>query len=139
MQMSQNPKDFEKIILNAKTILVVGLSRDPKKESNNVAQYLQNQGYRIIPINPSGEEILGQKSFKTISEIKEKIDIVDVFRPGPECEQITKEALKLEPKMVWLQLGIENENAKKLADKEKVVFVQNKCIRIEHKRLAGLK
>jgi len=128
---------FEKILMTTKKIVIVGLSRDPLKASHDVAKYLQSNGYKIIPVHPAAIELIGEKVFHSISEIKEPIDIIDVFRPAEECEEITKEAVKLRPKMIWLQLGIENENAKKVADEKGVVFVQNKCTKIEHQRLFG--
>ena len=131
----QKLKPFEKILLESKNIAVVGLSRSPEKESHKVASYLQERGYDIIPINPSGETILGKKACKRITEIRKPIDIVDVFRPAQECEEIARQALKLKPKIVWLQLGIENGKAKEICKKNGIVFVQDKCIKIEHKRL----
>ncbi len=130
---------FENILLSAKTIAVVGLSKDESKDSHSVAKYLQSKGYKIIPVNPTAEIILGEKVYSSLSKVKEKVDIVDVFRPSEECESIVLESLKLKPKLVWLQLGIKNENAKKECQKNSVVFVQDKCIRTEHKRLTGFK
>jgi len=131
-------KPFENVLLSAKTIAIVGLSRDAEKESHSVAKYLQAHGYKIFPVNPSADEILGERVFHSLSEIDLPVDIVDVFRPSEECGAIVKEAAKLKPKLVWLQLGIESEAAKKIAKNCGIVFVQNKCIRIEHKRLSGV-
>ncbi|MBI4044840.1 MAG: CoA-binding protein [Candidatus Diapherotrites archaeon] len=130
-------KPHEQILLSAKTIAVVGLSRDPKKDSHSVAKYLQEKGYKIIPVNPSGGELLGEKVYTSLSEIKVPVGIVDVFRPSEECAEIAEQAIKLRPKMVWLQLGITSEKAREICEKAGVVFVQNHCIRTEHKRLAG--
>lgn len=127
---------FQHILLSAKTICVVGVSRDPSKDSHSVAKYLHEHGFRVLPVNPTADEVFGVKCFKSLSEIKEPIDIVDVFRPSEDCEAVTREALFLSPKLVWLQLGIKNESAKKLCEKAGVVFVQGKCIRTEHKRLS---
>lgn len=135
--MRGNRVVFEKILLSSKTIVVVGLSRDPAKDSYSVAEYLKGQGYRIIPVNPAGGEILGEKCCKSLSEIIGPVDIVDVFRPSVECAQITAEALRLNPKMVWLQMGIKNGEAKNLCMEKGVAFVQDLCIKIEHKRLNG--
>lgn len=131
-------KPFEKILLESKNILVIGLSRNPEKESFKVASYLQEQDYNIIGVNPFGEEILGKKAYKSIAEVREPVDIVDVFRPSEECGKIAEEAVKLRPKMVWLQLGIENQKAREICQKQGVVFVQNKCTKTEHRRLAGI-
>ncbi len=135
--LSKKIDPFEKILLEAKTIVVVGLSKDPAKESHSVARYLQEHGYKILPVNPTADEILGEKVFHSLSEIKQPVDIVDVFRPSEECGQVVREALLLKPKLVWLQFGIKNEKAKEVAQKAGVVFVQDKCTRIEHKRLSA--
>ncbi len=132
----KNPYPFESILLSAKTIAVVGLSKDPSKESHVVAKYLQEHGYKIIPVNPSAEEILGEKVFHLLSEINFPVDVVDVFRPSVECEGIVREAVKLKPKMVWLQLGIKSGEAKKIAQAKSIVFAQGKCTKIVHKRLS---
>lgn len=131
-------KPFESLLLSAKTIVVVGLSKDPSKESHSVAKYLQERGCKIVPVNPAAEEILGEKVFHSLSEISFPVDVVDVFRPSEECEKIVREAVKLKPKMVWLQLGIESGEAKLAAEKAGIVFVQNKCTKIEHRRLSLL-
>lgn len=128
---------FEKILLEAKTIVVVGLSRDPLKASHDVAKYLQENNYKIIPVHPSADELLGEKVFHSLLEIKDPVDIIDIFRPSEECEEIVKIAVKLKPKMIWLQLGIKNEKARKIAEEKGIVFVEDKCTKIEHKRLSG--
>ena len=133
----KNLLPLEKLLLSAKTVAIVGLSRDASKESHSVAKYLQAYGYKIIPVNPVADELLGEKVFHSLSEINLPVDVVDVFRPSEECEAVAAEAVKLKPKMLWLQLGIENEAAKKIAEKRGVVFVQNKCIRTEHRRLSS--
>ncbi len=134
----KNLLPFEKLLLSAKTVAVVGLSRDASKESHSVAKYLQAHGYKIIPVNPVADELLGEKVFHSLSEINLPVDIVNIFRPSEECEPIVKEAVKLGPKLVWLQLGIESVSAKKIAEKSGAVFVENKCIRTVRRRLAGV-
>ena len=114
---------------------VVGCSRDQEKDAHRVPKYLKEHGYKIIPVNPSAEEILGEKVYKTLSEIKEPIDIVDVFRPSEECLDVAKEAVKINPKVIWMQLGIKNEEAAKLAEKNGIKVIMDRCIMIEHKRL----
>lgn len=126
---------FEKILLKAKTIVVVGLSTNPLKDSHIVAKYLQEHGYRVVPVHPSAEKILGERVFHSLLEIDFPVDIVDVFRPSEECAEIAEQAVKLNPKLLWLQLGIENLGAKKIAQKNGIEFVQNKCIKIEHSGL----
>jgi len=126
---------IREILQKFKTIAVVGCSRDPEKEAHKVPKYLKEHGYKIIPVNPSAEEILGEKVYKTLSEIKEPIDIVDVFRPSEECLDVAKEAVKINPKVIWMQLGIKNEEAAKLAEKNGIKVIMDRCIMIEHKRL----
>ncbi|VVB66349.1 Acetate--CoA ligase [ADP-forming] [Candidatus Gugararchaeum adminiculabundum] len=134
----------------AKTIAIVGLSRDSAKYSNEVARYLQSVGKRIVPVNPSaaGEEILGEKCFASISEIEDgiakEIEIIDVFRKSEETGQIIDEAIenwrkKRLPKLkvIWLQLGIMNKEGGQKTRKAGIGFVENRCVEIEHERLAG--
>lgn len=131
-------------ILHSKVIAIVGLSKDPTKDSHSVAKYLQDHGYKIIPINPTATEILGEKVYPDLLKIPEEtarqIEIVDVFRPSAETSEITEQAISLHKKFgclqtVWLQLGIENDEAKKMCEQNGIQFVQNKCIKIEHERL----
>lgn len=120
-------------------IAIVGLSPDHEKPSNIVATYLIAHGYRIIPVNPGYEEILGQKSYKSLSEIGEKIDVVDIFMRADKLLPVVEEAIKLKPKAIWLQLGIINEEAGKLAEKAGITFFMNVCIKQEHTKLLGNK
>lgn len=128
-------KEIIKILKESKTIAVVGCSRDPEKDAHKVPKYLKEQGYRIIPVNPFANEILGEKVYKTLSEIKEPVDVVDIFRPSDEVLGVVKEAIKLKPKVIWMQLGIRNEEAAKLAEQNGIKVVMNSCMMIEHKRL----
>jgi hypothetical protein len=127
-------KELKEILRSSKTIAVVGCSRDPEKDAYKVPKYLKEKGYKIIPVNPFAEEILGEKVYKSLSEIREEVDIVDIFRPSEECLEIVKEAIKLKPKVIWMQLGIENKEAEKLAKENKIKVVMNKCIMREHQR-----
>ncbi len=141
-------EEIAEILRNAKTIAVVGCSRDPAKPAHEVPKYLQAHGYKIIPVNPFADEILGEKAFKTLSEVKQKkqkietknrtkIDVVEVFRPNAECPQIAREAVALDPKpkVFWMQLGIDNAEAAKLCEEHRVKVVANKCMMVEHERL----
>ncbi len=133
-------EEIAEILQNAKTIAVVGCSRDPAKPAHEVPKYLQAHGYKIIPVNPFADEILGEKAFKTLSEVKRKkqrIDVVEVFRPNAECVQVAREAVALDPKpkVFWMQLGIDNAEAAKLCEEHQVKVVANKCMMVEHKRL----
>jgi predicted CoA-binding protein len=126
-----------KILKESKTIAVVGCSRDHEKDAHRIPKYLKEHGYRIIPVNPFADEILGEKSYKKLSEIKEPVDIVNIFRPSSEALAIVEEAvkMKIKPKVIWMQLGIINEEAAKLAEKNGITVVMNKCMMMEHRRL----
>ena len=134
------------ILKNSKTIAMVGISsekkgEDPKnlkrKPANVVMKYMQDFGYKVIPINPfaEGEIINGETVVASLEKISEKIDIVDIFRPSKEAPGIANEAIKIGSKVLWLQYGIENEEAKKIAKSAKIKYVSNKCIKQEYQRL----
>lgn len=132
-----------KLVLKCKTIAIVGLSRDPNKDSYKVGEYLKKNGYRIIPINPFADEILGEKCFKSLleapEEVQKTIEVVDIFRPS-EVPQIVEQAVRLKqkhgnPLFIWMQLGIVNTQAAELAEKNGLTVIMNRCMMIEHKRL----
>ena len=127
--------DIKDILENARTIAIIGLSPKPDRESNEVARYLKDHGYRIFPVRPGQEEILGQRTHATIDDIKEKVDIVDVFRNPEQILHHAHEAIRMQPKVFWMQLGIENQEAASLLVKAGIDVVMNKCIKIEHGRL----
>ena len=119
---------------------VVGLSRNPAKDSYGVAQYLQSEGYRIIPVNPFADEILGEKCYKSLLDIPETIEIVDIFRPSEDVPAIVEEAIELknrlgDPKVIWMQLGIVNEEAARRAKEAGFTVVMDRCMMREHMRL----
>ncbi|NLL47380.1 MAG: CoA-binding protein [Firmicutes bacterium] len=124
--------------LELKHIAVVGLSKDPAKAAHSVPRYLQHHGYKIYPVNPfGGEELLGEKVYNTISEIEGNVDLVVVFRPSAEVLPVVEDALKREElKGIWLQEGITSPEAEELADAKGLIFVQDKCMFKEHRRLA---
>jgi len=139
---------FREILTKYKTVAVVGLSKDPSKDSHRVAEYLKNHGFHIIPVNPSAEEILGEKCYKSLldipAEIQKTIEIVDIFRPSAEVLPIAEQAIQLKrlhgvPYVVWMQLGIINEQAAELARKAGLTVVMDRCMMQEHKRLFGQK
>ena len=134
------------ILKNSKTIAMVGISsekkgEDPKnlkrKPANVVMKYMQDFGYKVIPVNPfaEGEVINGEKVVGSLEKISEPIDIVDIFRPSKETPGIANEAVKIRSKVLWLQYGIENEESKKIAESAKIQYVSNKCIKQEYQRL----
>jgi len=127
--------DIKDIIENAKTIAILGLSPKPERDSNRVARYLKDHGYSIIPVRPGQQEILGQSAYATLDDIKENVDIVNVFRNSEQILPHANEAIRMQPKVFWMQLGIENQEAATLLVKAGIDVVMNKCIKIEHDRL----
>jgi uncharacterized protein len=125
----------KKLLETIKVIAMVGLSPNEEKPSNAVAKYLKNAGYRVIPVNPQNDEILGEKCHRTLSDIPDKIDVVDIFMRADKVLPIVEEAITLKPKCIWLQLGIVNEQAKKTAEAHGIMFVMDACIKREHERL----
>ena len=124
-------------ILKFHIIAVVGCSRESGKPSHDVPEYLQEVGYKIIPVNPFADYILGEKVYKKLSDIPIKIDVVDVFRPSAEALEITEEAYAIGAKAVWLQEGIFNEDAQKFAEEHNMLFVMNRCMIKEHYKIEG--
>ena len=123
------------VLSTMKTIAVVGLSTDPSKDSYRVAQYVKEHGYRIIPVNPGSNEILGEKSYPDLKSIGEPVEVVDVFRRPEHVPDIAKEAVAISAKVLWLQLGIESEEGAAIARKGGLSVIQNACMMQEHKRL----
>ena len=124
------------ILSKYKKIALVGASKDLKKTSSIVMKYLQDYGFKVYPVNPSmkGEKILGEEVFGKISEIKEQVEIVDVFRPSDEVAAIAKEAVKVGAKVLWLQIDIKNEEARKIAEANNILYIENKCTKIEFEK-----
>ncbi len=118
----------------AKTIAVVGLSGSIFRPSHGVAEYLQEHGFRIIPVNPHEEEILGEKAYARLEDISEPVDVVDVFRRPEYTPDIVRSAIAIGAKGVWLQEGIVNEEAERLARDAGLLFTQDHCIMVEHRR-----
>ena len=128
--------DIKRILENSKSIAMVGVSSDLKKTSTIVMKYMQEYGYKVYPVNPSakGKRILGEEVYASIKEIKDPVDIVDVFRPSKEAFGIAEDAVKIGAKVLWLQLGIRDENAKKLVEKINIEYVENKCTKMEYQK-----
>ncbi|MDA8207013.1 MAG: CoA-binding protein [Thermaerobacter sp.] len=128
---------IDELLKSSRTIAVVGLSPKPERDSYRVAQYMQDHGYRIIPVYPRGETILGEKVYARLEDIPEPVDVVDVFRKAEDTPPVAESAVRIGAKALWLQLGIENEVAEAIADAGGLEFVQNKCMKIEHQRRLG--
>jgi len=128
--------DIKKILSKYKSIAMIGVSNDPTKASTIVMKYMQEYGFKIYPVNPSakGQKILGEKVFAKITDIKEPVDIVDVFRPSREVLDIAKDTVNIRAKVLWLQLGIRSEEAKKLVEKNKIEYIEDRCTKMEYQK-----
>ena len=123
----------KEILTKYKNIALVGASKDLKKTSTVVMKYLQTYGYKVYPVNPniSGEEILGEQVYGKVSEIDGPVDIIDVFRPSNEAIEFANEAIKIKAKVLWLQLNIKSPEAKKIAEANNIIYIEDKCTKIE--------
>ncbi len=141
-----NDKEIKNILKNSKTIAMIGISSEKKgedrknlkrKPANVVMKYMQDFGYKVFPINPfaEGEIINGEKVIGSLDKISDEIDIVDVFRPSNEAVGLANETVKKKSKVLWLQYGIHNDEAEKIANEENITFISNKCIKQEYQRL----
>ena len=121
------------ILTKYKNIALVGASKDLEKTSSIVMKYLQNNGYKVYPVNPTiiGEKILGEKVYAKVSEIDGQVDIIDVFRPSNEAAEIANEAVKIKAKVLWLQLHIKSLEARKIAEANDIIYIEDKCTKIE--------
>ena len=128
--------DIETLLKESKTIAVVGLSPHPAKASFGVARFLMSKGYTLIPVNPNYPEILGLKSYPALLDIPEdiRVDVADVFRKSEETPEIARDAVRIKAGCLWLQLGIENEEAGQIARRGGLQFVENRCMKIEYMR-----
>ena len=128
--------DIKDILSKNKTIAMIGVSKDPTKPSTIVMKYMQKYGFKVIPVNPraKGEKILGEDVYEKITDIKEPVDIVDVFRPSKEAYGIAEDTVKIGAKVLWLQLGIRDEKAKDLMKKNNIEYIENKCTKMEYQK-----
>ena len=128
--------DIKEILSKYKTIAMIGVSKDPKKPSTIVMRYMQKYGFKVIPVNPrvKGEKILGEEVYEKITDIKRPVEIVDVFRPSKEVYSIAEDVVKIGAKVLWLQLGIRDEAAKELVEKNNIKYVENKCTKMEYQK-----
>ena len=126
---------LRQLLSDARTIAVVGLSSSPSRASHSVARYLQNHGYRIIPVNPHETEVLGERAYASLTDIPEQVDVVDVFRRPEYTVEVAEDAVKVGAKVFWLQSGIVNEGAQRIAQEGGLDVVMDACMKIEHQRL----
>ena len=128
--------NIKEILSKYKSIAMIGVSNDPTKASTIVMKYMQKYGFKVFPVNPKakGQKILGEEVFEKITDIKNPVDIVDVFRPSKEVLDIAKDTIQIGAKVLWLQLGIKNEEAKKIVEKNKIEYVEDKCTKMEYQK-----
>src|SRR5437773_4360637 len=122
------------ILKKCKTIAVVGLSSNPMRPSHEVTEYMQRAGYRIIPVNPNETEVLGEKSYARLEDVPGKIDVVNILRRPEEVPPVVESAIRIGAPVVWMQLGIENEEAAAKAGAAGLVVVEDACILVEHRK-----
>lgn len=135
MEKDNHTDDEIRQILSLKNVAVVGMSKHPEKAAHFVPKYLTEQGYNIMPINPTADKILDRKCYSSVTEIDQPIDIVDLFRPSEQVLPFVEEAIKMKPKIIWLQEGIHNSEAEELARNQGIKVVFNRCMLAEHQRL----
>ena len=134
--MDDIPK-LRRILRESRTLAVVGLSANWYRPSYFAAKYMQEHGYRVIPVNPGCEEILGEKCYGSLKEIPERVDLVDCFRRSSEIPAIAADAIAIGAKVLWMQLGVESAEARARAEAAGIEVVENRCVKIEHARLFG--
>lgn len=121
-------KLIEAILSGSKTVAVVGISDKPDRPSHSVAKYLQERGYRVIPVNPLVAEVLGEKAYKSLSEIPERVDLVDVFRKSADVPPIAEEAVRIGARFFWMQEGVVSDRAREILDAAKIPCVMDRCV-----------
>ena len=128
--------NIKETLANNKTIAMIGVSKDSSKASTIVMKYMQKYGFKVFPVNPKakGQKILGEEVFEKITDIKDTVDIVDVFRPSKEVLDIAKDTVSIKAKVLWLQLGIKSEEAKKIVEENKIEYVEDKCTKMEYQK-----
>ena len=128
--------NIKEILSKYKSIAMIGVSNDPTKASTIVMKYMQQYGFKVFPVNPKakGQKILGEEVYEKITDIKDTVDIVDVFRPSKEALDIAKDTVNIKAKVLWLQLGIRSEEAKKIVEENKIKYVEDKCTKMEYQK-----
>jgi predicted CoA-binding protein len=133
----QDPLTIQRLLHTAKTVAIVGLSRNELRASYFVGYYLKRHGYRVIPVNPREAEILGEKSFRSLADVTEPIDLVNVFRTPDAVPAIAAEAVRVHATGLWCQFGVINEEGAAIAERGGVSVIMDRCIKVEHARYAG--
>ena len=129
-------KNIKDILTRYKSIAMIGVSNDLSKPSTIVMKYMQKYGFKVYPVNPSakGQKILGEKVFAKITDIKDPVDIVDVFRPSKEALDIAEDTVKIGAKVLWLQLGIKSDEAKKIVEDNRIKYIEDRCTKMEYQK-----
>ena len=128
--------NIKEILSKYKSIAMIGVSNDPTKASTIVMKYMQKYGFKVFPVNPKakGQKILGEEVFEKVTDIKDSVDIVDVFRPSKEVTGIAKDTIKIGAKVLWLQLGIKSEEAKIIVENKNIEYIQDRCTKMEYQK-----
>ena len=128
--------NIKNILSKYKSIAMIGVSNDPTKASTIVMKYMQEYGFKVFPVNPKakGQKILGEEVYEKITDIKDEVDIVDVFRPSKEVLDIAKDTVSIKAKVLWLQLGIRSEEGKKIVEENKIEYIEDKCTKMEYQK-----
>lgn len=133
----QDPLTIQRVLHTAKTIAIVGLSKNELRASNFVGYYLKRHGYRVIPVNPRETEILGETSYPSLLEVPDPVDVVNVFRAPDALPGIAREAVRIGARALWGQFGVVNEEAARIAEEGGVTVIMDRCIKVEHARYVG--
>ena len=133
----QDPLAIQRVLFDAKTIAIVGLSSNPLRPSNFVGFYLQRHGYRVIPVNPRETEVLGERSFASLREVPLAVDIVDVFRAPAALPEVARDAVAIHAKCLWCQFNVINEEGARIAEAGGLTVIMDRCLKVEHARYAG--
>jgi len=128
--------NIKEILSKYKSIAMIGVSNDPTKASTIVMKYMQKYGFKVFPVNPKakGQKILGEEVYEKITDIKDSVDIVDVFRPSKEALDIAKDTVNIKAKVLWLQLGIKSKEAKKIVEENRIEYIEDKCTKMEYQK-----
>ncbi|HKU55542.1 MAG TPA: CoA-binding protein [Gaiellaceae bacterium] len=137
MNEFQDPRSIREIVLNSRTVAIVGLSASELRASNFVGYYLQRHGYRVIPVNPNEERVLGERAFPSLRDVSEHIDVVDVFRDPAAVPEIAREAVEVGAGALWLQFGVISPEGARIARDGGLPVVMDRCLKVEHARLLG--
>jgi uncharacterized protein len=137
MPRLESDADLRDLMAGSRTIAVVGLSPKTHRDSHRVATYLQDHGYRIVPVNPNAHEVLGEKAYPTLQDVPYPIDIVDVFRRPEAVDEIARDAVAVGARAIWFQIGVVNEDAAEIAEQGGLDVVMDRCLMVDHGRLTS--